>query len=580
MYDVDMGGCSAEGSDGGAIYSETNIVIEDSYFISNSAFGGESGGAIYLEGSATIRDTTFEENSIVTEETGYGGAIYHSDGELDISGSEFIGNYIDDEGGYSEGGAISSHGMIYITDSRFEENYVVGEGGYGAAISTSGDSRLVSTIFTENRSTYGGALDLYGDTAEIRDSVFEYNEANDYGGAISAEGDDLIITGSSFAYNEASEYGGAISADTDGIIINSTFYNNYAYTDGGAISNSGSLQLRNVTLSGNSEESNGFYSEGGLAIRNSIFDDSCTIDNGDFSPESLAFNKGGYKIDSLSPTSFDEDSTNNIESGVTCGFDDEDSMQNIDPILGEYSDNGGFTKTISLATDSPAIGAGRSCYYDSGEVLDIDQRGEKRAFSPESCDIGAYEMKSVYIGTSNGLTVELEDGTSLNIPSRNLVNGTIRAFVKDANGNVVAEVTLNLDNWKDWSSVTSGYADGKSFVHNLAGAPGVGSSFTLYVPFITGSESVTICPGADSLDDLNADCDGAYTVDEADDGVSIVEISGKTYWRVENVTGSGGFSNTALASSGYNISIILLVGVTTLLSMVLVINSRSWFPRR
>jgi hypothetical protein len=52
-----------------------------------------------------------------------------------------------------------------------------------------------------------------------------------------------------------------------------------------------------------------------------------------------------------------------------------------DPLLGVLQDNGGPTKTIAVASGSPAIGQGTNCPA-------TDQRGHARA---GACTLGAYE---------------------------------------------------------------------------------------------------------------------------------------------------------------------------------------------
>jgi hypothetical protein len=87
----------------------------------------------------------------------------------------------------------------------------------------------------------------------------------------------------------------------------------------------------------------------------------------------------------------------NIESGVSCGFNDPTDQQNTDALLDPLADNGGPTRTRALQPGSPAIDGGNptGCVADrdGNGVLDPnplmgDQRSEPRT---NTCDIGAFE---------------------------------------------------------------------------------------------------------------------------------------------------------------------------------------------
>jgi hypothetical protein len=80
-----------------------------------------------------------------------------------------------------------------------------------------------------------------------------------------------------------------------------------------------------------------------------------------------------------------QDSGNNLSSDNSAAFTASGSLNNIDPLLGPLSDNGGFTWTIPLLDGSPAIDAGNPANAPA-----TDQRGITR---PQGLgpDIGAYE---------------------------------------------------------------------------------------------------------------------------------------------------------------------------------------------
>ena len=88
----------------------------------------------------------------------------------------------------------------------------------------------------------------------------------------------------------------------------------------------------------------------------------------------------------------------NLSSDSTCNFDGPGDMNNTNPNLGPFENNGGPTLTMALPSGSPAIEAGNpsGCTDGSGHPLKTDQRGVSRP-DPEDaggCDIGAYERQS------------------------------------------------------------------------------------------------------------------------------------------------------------------------------------------
>ena len=134
-------------------------------------------------------------------------------------------------------------------------------------------------------------------------------------------------------------------------------------------------------------------------------------------------------------------------------------------------------------------------------------------------------------------------------------------------GVLIAEVVMNLYEDRDWSSLTAGSSttEFKSFIHNLTALSGA-SSFSLYVPFRTGDKAVAVCPGATSLTEVSETCPNIYYRSLGDAGVSVVEIGGAYYWKVEGVTGSGGISvddlpRETLTQTGQSIVVLQFLGI-------------------
>jgi len=130
---------------GGAIYSDTPVVIRDSLFLGNAA--GEKGGAIYSGDTLAVTNTVFLGNSA----DGAGGGIYSSD-TLTLTHCTFAGNS-------------------------------AGSGG-GGGLANSDDAEIVNSIFWGNTTSASGRDDeIYtspGDSTSVAYSIVEGADADDW----------------------------------------------------------------------------------------------------------------------------------------------------------------------------------------------------------------------------------------------------------------------------------------------------------------------------------------------------------------------------------------------------------------
>jgi predicted outer membrane repeat protein len=225
---------------GGAIYNDslaaTISTISDSTFQENSA---SFGGAIYNnQGILEISNTDFIDNY----SNGNGGAIQNNDTLRISNGSTFTGNGIDTLGQVvtNAGGAIYNNSALAtistISDSTFEGN-AAGEG--GAIQNISGILEISNTDFVGNYSTnIGGAIynspngtlrisngsTFTGNGIDTLDAIITNN-----GGAIFNSGL-ATISNTDFTGNKATVNGGAIyNTGTLSIIAdgaNTSFANN------------------------------------------------------------------------------------------------------------------------------------------------------------------------------------------------------------------------------------------------------------------------------------------------------------------------------------------------------------------
>ena len=220
-------------------------------------------------------------------------------------------------------------------------------------------------------------------------------------------------------------FGGSIRNDENLTLSNIIVNNNFALADGGGIFSSGTLNISNSTISGNSASRSGGIDHSGegnitnSTISNNIanpsdldINTSAGIDNtgnltitssivagnsnGDLGGE---FSSGGNNLigDLSEATGFF-----NGDNGDIVGSTDSP----IDPKLGELQDNGGATSTEALLEGSPAIDAG-----SNPNNLETDQRGEgfERTIG-NGTDIGAFEVQDTGGEIPNELVVStLED---------------------------------------------------------------------------------------------------------------------------------------------------------------------------
>ncbi|MBI5838661.1 MAG: sortase [Chloroflexi bacterium] len=320
-----------------------------------------------------------------------GGAILSAGGELTISASRFRNNT------GASGGAIeiNSSSPLTVTDSIFDSNLASStDYGGGAIRSNNGNIAVARTSFTGN-TAYGNG-----------------------GGAIATTVDfgapGITVTDSSFTNNRAENFdGGAINGSGDLTVAKSTFNDNFAIGNGGAINLiNGSGNFTNVTITGNSANGEG----GGIYVRdrddiNGIittinfstisnntadFDNDGSGDGGgvsgggvgspDVSNSIIAGNtdRGGESPNCFDITSQDYNLIGNT-TGCTIAGTTTNNLNNVSPQLTGLANNGGPTQTQALASTSPAVNtANPSC-------TSTDQRGAARPGGTR-CDMGAYEL--------------------------------------------------------------------------------------------------------------------------------------------------------------------------------------------
>jgi hypothetical protein len=275
---------------------------------------------------------------------------------------------------------------------------------FGAICSQFGSLDVVRTLFALNCAiipTTGG-IDAYQNVSIIRDSLITDNGWGPDGiggsrhGGVSNRGPSLmLITGSTISDNYGTFVGGILNqteqpmggpiVDHGLVVVNTTIAHNAAgaadTSQGGGIYNaSGPMWVSNTTISGNTAPIGGGIAKALGAyvhIDNSIVWGNVAADG----PDCFG-----------TLTSHDYNIIGETADCTLSGSATHDLI-GTDPLLGVLGTNGGYTPTMSLLQDSPAIDAGNPAMPGSAEFAcsDTDQRGIKRPQAAQ-CDVGAYEV--------------------------------------------------------------------------------------------------------------------------------------------------------------------------------------------
>ena len=266
---------------GGSVLANGEVHIDDCNFINNTATYG-NGGAVFLKVKmSTITNSYFENNRAINNGKngiGAGGAVFliNATHNATISHSTFKDNYAG-----LNGGAIATQDGITnctIINCTFESN--TANGSAGAVGMQSSNFHMYNSTFKYNEARglftgdvyypgNGGGIVLRASDSYVYNSTFIGNIANLYGGASyltnTSDGNINSNTGfelCTFTNNTArTGSGGAINwvaNATQGYIRNSSFTNNTAMLNGGAVYWMGSEgTISNSTFSNNTANRSG-----------------------------------------------------------------------------------------------------------------------------------------------------------------------------------------------------------------------------------------------------------------------------------------------------------------------------------
>ncbi|WP_413165495.1 Calx-beta domain-containing protein [Capilliphycus salinus ALCB114379] len=242
----------------------------------------------------------------------------------------------------------------------------------------------------------GGAINVTSSssTVNITNSVVTGSQANN-GGAIANSGR-LNISNSTISNNIGVNGGGIVVIDGSVNVTNSTIAGNTADLGGGIFNSIASLTLTNSTVALNNANSRGGGIRnigGSVSLKNTLVAGN-TLDT---------TNPNASEPDLSTSTDFPANSGGNNLIGDATGVNGLTNGQNgdiigVDPnalLIGELADNGGLTPTIALLEGSPALDAGNANF--SGAFTNpggFDQR-QVEPFNRivDVIDIGAFEFQ-------------------------------------------------------------------------------------------------------------------------------------------------------------------------------------------
>jgi CSLREA domain-containing protein len=285
-----------------------------------------------------------------------------------------------------------------------------------------GDALVSRSRFADNIGTPGGAISVQDGTLDLQFTeimvnrsslVGESNGINFAGGGLRIWSTGAArIWGSTFHSNEA-QTGGAIHNEGYLEVTNSTFYGNISRSSGGALfQNAGESWIRFATITDNvcnthgslfTNQGGGIYVNGGFVVIGS----SIVAENSDnrYSDDPL------YTPDCGTPNwdmlgSGDTNLIGTLGNGCHLGWLPGDYVGipawPLDPGLGPFTSNGGYTWTRAPAATSFAVDTNDNTdwWFGCQAVYSEDQRLEFRPRDGNgdgtvSCDRGAVERQAV-----------------------------------------------------------------------------------------------------------------------------------------------------------------------------------------
>ncbi|NJN18297.1 MAG: hypothetical protein HC822_19590 [Oscillochloris sp.] len=307
-----------------------------------------------------LSNLTVQNGDVRTADISSGGGIYlFTDVTATVTNVRVRNNFAQARAG------IEAQGPLTITDSEISNNQSIAPSKVDGGGLFVGNSLTANRISVLNNSVTGEGGGIHvnvsaGVTATITNSEISGNSAT------------IVATEGGFG-------GGIGSTGNDGTInlTNVTISGNTVQSNGGGIyaisPTGGVINLTNVTIANNTANSNGggiFRSSGTVSLRNTL----------------VALNNAAVAPDINGTVSGNNNLVGNGAGlgGISNGVNG--NLVGVTPQIGPLANNGGTTLTHALLSGSPAINAGSNVGCPAA-----DQRGTARPQGP-FCDIGAFEL--------------------------------------------------------------------------------------------------------------------------------------------------------------------------------------------
>ena len=442
-------GGNTDGWDGGGIFNNGHLILENTIISKNSDDGGSFGGGIFNNADGTM----IIKNSVIAENTAWLASGILNEGTMNI-----IKSKISDNGRSEQIGGIWNRGVMTIKESIVSKNEAAGSPGIKNDIT--GEMIIEDCTISDNFDL-GPGIDNLGSMTVTNSTISNNDGAYDPGGIANAYyrlSGVIKIINSTIANNKGLNGAGVHNGSGNMTIINSTIANNEGYVeDAGLVNDNGSVFLQNTILANNIAP----------PLRGLLKDTDGTDCFGEIT--SLGNNLIG-----------DTDGCTIIDARGPSGLPDKKGEAG----LGPFTDTGVPGKGhFPLLRDSRAIDAGKN---DAG--LATDQLGNFRPIDGNSdgnliSDIGSVEFFTL-VNVSDFLTgTPNQDSFSFNpIPVPDGPGGTFSFEIDFCNTD--SNLLVNL------KSETIELTNDNVLLNRDIGTPlGIGSTLTF--PFNSGlSDSI------------------------------------------------------------------------------------------